>query len=270
MARAKNLFEITGSMAKFSMYRLQGHDEVIVRTKGGPSKYQIKNKPQFEKVRRNNEEWKACTGMTSQIREGYYFLKRLEDYPTSGALNAIAKQMQKLDTESEHGKRNILLSKHKEILPGFSLSRKQVFESVLKVPVTTSIDRAAGEATIEIPDINTNFYLYNFRKLPYYRILANFSSLVDIVHDGENYINYLHTGESYTHRDIGIFESEWFPSNGSQPGMTIRLSHPIETEHLSPHITLMLTIGIEFGQNGNDNTITPVKYSGTGKIIRVA
>lgn len=269
MARAKNLFEITGSVAKISMYRLQGHDEVIVRTKGGPSKYQIKNKPQFEKVRRNNEEWKACTNMTAQIREGYYFMKQLEDYPTSGALNAIAKQIQKADTESEHGKRNIRLSEHKNALMGFSLSRKQVFESVLRVPFTAAIDRARGEAIIEIPDINTGLYLYNFRKLPYYRISAVFASLVDIMHDGENYINFRSSGESYTLRDHGYFESEWFPSNGTQPGMTIRLIHPIEPDPLPSYITLMLTIGIEFGQNGSDNTITPVKYSGTGKIIRV-
>ena len=119
MAQAKNSLDITGSIAKLSMYRLQGHDQIIVRTKGGPNKHKIKTKPEFEKVRRNNEEWKACTNMTGQIRYAYSDLKRIEDYPASGTLNAICKQIQKEDTTSEHGKRNVLVSAHKEMLTGF-------------------------------------------------------------------------------------------------------------------------------------------------------
>ena len=45
MARMKNFMQMTGSMAMVSMYTMQGHDEVIIRTKGGPNKYQIKTKP---------------------------------------------------------------------------------------------------------------------------------------------------------------------------------------------------------------------------------
>lgn len=270
MARAKNLMEITGSMANFSMYKLQGHDDVIVRSKGGPSKYQIKTKPQFEMVRRNNNEWKACTNMTGQIRQAYYYLKRLEDYPTSGSLNAICKQIQKLDTESEHGKRNVLLSAHKEMLVGFTLSNKQVLESVIRVPLTASIDRSTGIATIDIPELNTDLYLYNFRKLPYYRILAMFSSLTDIMYAGDQYIKYYESNESFFSQKTGVFESEWFPTLGTQAGMNITLRYPMDINPIPAHITLMLSIGIEFGKPGHVNSIEPVKYAGTGKILKVS
>lgn len=269
MARAKNLMEITGSMANFSMYKLQGHDEVIVRSKGGPSKYQIKTKPQFEKVRRNNNEWKACTNMTGQIRQAYYYLKNLEDYPASGSLNALCKQIQKLDTESEHGKRNILLSAHKEMLVGFTLSRKQVFESVVRVPVTANIDRNTGIATIDIPALNTDLYLYNFRKLPYYRIVAMFSSLTDIVYADNQYIQYYESSESFFSQKTGWFESEWLPTLGTQAGMNITLRYPMDIDPIPTHITLMLSIGIEFGKPGAANSIEPVKYAGSGKILKV-
>ena len=111
--------QLTGSMANVSMYKLHGSEQVVVRMKGGPNKNQIKTKPQFEKVRQNNNEWAGCAGMGRNIRLSFQVMSRLEDYPVTGALNGICKQIQKLDTENEPGRRAILLSKHKEMLSGF-------------------------------------------------------------------------------------------------------------------------------------------------------
>ena len=269
MARAKNFLDITGSIANFSMYHLQGHDEVIVRSKGGPNKHQIKTKPQFEKVRRNNEEWKACTNMTSQIRQAYYHLKRIEDYPASGSLNAICKQIQKEDTTSEHGKRAVLVSAHKHLLVGFSLSKKQVFESVLRVPVTANIDRTTGKAVIDIGELNTELYLYNFRKLPVFRIVTMLASLVDIEYGENSYLEYIDSNECFFSREKGIYQSEWFHSFGTHPAMHIALEYPMDIDPIPPHISLMLTIGIEFGKPSAGNSYEPVKYAGSGKILKM-
>ena len=260
--------QMTGSMANVSMYTMQGHDEVIIRVKGGPSKYQIKTKPQFEKVRRNNSEWSGCTKMGSQIRWSFQQMNRLEDYPVTGALNAICKQIQKLDTESEHGKRAVLLSKHKETLQGFSFSRKQVLESVLRVPITTTLDRTAGTATIGIPAVNTGLSLYNFRNLPYYRILACFTGVCDMVMD-EAGKNYEHAPYNYCDREKGIFEGEWLPTSGIQPAVEIDLEYPLIENPIPTDVTLLLCIGIEFGKKGYGDITEPVKYAGTGKIARV-
>ena len=272
MARIKNFMQMTGSMANVSMYTLQGHDQVIMRTKGGPNKYQIKTKPQFEQVRHNNFEWKGCTRMGRQIRSSFQVMNPLEDYPVSGALNAICKQIQKMDTENEHGKRALFLSKHKEMLLGFSFSRKQVLESVLRVPVESAIDRATGKAQITIPAVNTALYLYNFQKSPYFRIKACLSGVRDMqFHDYEHRFGAL----NYYVREKGIFESEWLPTSGTQPAMQIILENPIEVENttaegqLNDDITLILTLGIEFGKIGYGNITEPVKYAGTGKVIRV-
>ncbi|MFZ4725823.1 MAG: hypothetical protein ACOYMD_10295 [Paludibacter sp.] len=274
MARIKNFMQMTGSMAMVSMYTLQGHDQVIIRTKGGPNKYQIKTKPQFEKVRRNNSEWKGCTKMGSQIRWSFFVMNSLEDYPVTGALNAICKQIQKMDTESEHGKRAVLLSKHKEMLLGFSFSRKQVLESVLRVPIESNIDRLTGKAQIMIPAVNTDLYLYNFRKLPYYRIKACIGGVCDM-HVSENCNDYEHAPYNYCHKEKGIFVSEWLPTSGTQPPMQLNLEYPISAENvddegkLRADTSLVLTLGIEFGKIGYGNITEPVKYAGTGKILRV-
>ena len=274
MAQIKNFMQTTGSMANVSMYTLQGHDKIIIRIKGGPNKYQIKTKPQFEQVRRNNAEWKGCTRMGSQIRGAFQVMNSLEDYPVSGALNAICKQIQKMDTESEHGKRALLLSKNKEMLLGFSFSRKQVLESVLRVPIESAIDSASGKAQITIPAVNTALYLYNFQKLPYYRIKACLGGVCDM-HVTENGKDYEHAPYNYCDKIKGIFESEWLPTSGTQPALEILLEYPIEEENstadgqLTDDTTLILTLGIEFGKIGYGNITEPVKYAGAGKVIRV-
>jgi hypothetical protein len=136
-------------------------------------------KPQFEQVRRNNSEWAGCTKMGSQIKGSFWPMNQPEDYPVTGAINAICKQIQKPDTTAEAGKRPICLKQHKDMLSGFSFSRKQVLESVLRVPITATLDRETGLGTIDIQAINTDLYLYNFRKLPYFRILASLGGVCD-------------------------------------------------------------------------------------------
>lgn len=270
MAQAKNFLDITGSIANFSMYHMQGHDKIIVRSKGGPSKYKIKTKPQFEKTRRNNNEWKGCTKMTSQIRDCYFQFKRLEDYPVSGSLNAICKRIQHTDTINEHGKRSIMVSKNKDILLGFSLSKKQVLESVLRVPIHAQIDRSTGKATIDMAELNTDLNLYNFRNLPYYRIVVSFAGLCDIVFRERQYETY-HTFEHYLNATYtGMYDSPWFLTSGTQPAMHIELEYPLEPDPIPENVSLILIFGIEFGKPALGDTIEPVKYSGTGKIIKTA
>jgi hypothetical protein len=262
-------------MANVSMYKLQGHDQIIIRIKGGPKKYQIKNKPQFAKTRLNNTEWRTCTIMGSMIRMACSMMKAVEDYPVSGALNALCKHIQKLDTENEHGERVVYLSKHKECLQGFTFSRKQVLESVLRVPLSYTLDRTTGIANIQIPALNTNMQLYNFRNLPYYRIIAQVSNACDLFVDKEyetrNDRNFM-----YCDRVNGMYTGEWLTTTGTKPALNISLEYPINEEQvldengvLRSKLSLILSMGIEFGKLGYGNEIEPVKYAGTGKILMV-
>ena len=268
MANSKSILQIEGSLANVSMYRMHGTDKMVVRMKGGPTKEQIKTKPQFLKLRQNNSEWTGCTLMGSQIRWSFKEMNRLEDYGVTGALNAICKEIQKFDTENEHGKRAILLSQHKSMISGLTFSKKQVLESVLRVPIETSLDRLTGKASIEIPEMNADMYLYNFRKLPYYRIVAILSGVCDMMipEDGKEYESPF-TG--YSDKKLGIYESEWLPTLGMQPALNINLEYPLDDDPIPQEVTLLLSIGIEFGKPGAGNIPAAVKYAGTGKIVRV-
>jgi len=268
MAISKSIMQLEGSMANVSIYKMHGSDKMIVRAKGGPSKNQIETKPQFEKLRQCNSEWAGCTRMGSKVRRSFAVMNHLEDYPVTGALNALCKDIQKLDTTNGHGRRAILLSQHKNMISGFSFSKNQVLESVLRVPIETTLDRVTGEARIEIAEVDADLYLYNFRKLPYYRIVANLSGVCDLMipAGGDSYES---PYNGYCWEEKGIFVSEWMPAPGVQPARSILLKYPLTDNPIPREITLLLCLGIEFGKVGVANIPIGVKYAGTGKIVRV-
>lgn len=266
MARVKGLNKITGTLANISFYTIQGSDQVYVRTKGGPKKKAIKTKPQFEKLRRNNSEWAACANMGKSIREAYYKLKHLEDYPAIGSLNGLAKKMQYFDEEAEHGKRGIYLSKNKELICGFSLSRKQVLESVLRVPIDATIDRDTMTARVSVPAINTGMYLYNFGKLPYFRLFFQLGGVCDVV--------FIEEQKCYnTRQDVYVkgesdYCTEWFYTMGTTEPIDITLKYNQDEPPIADEVTLLLTVGLEFGKLDIDGNPVGVKYTGCGKILK--
>ncbi|MEI7676466.1 MAG: hypothetical protein WCJ03_06785 [Bacteroidales bacterium] len=267
MAQVKGLNKITGKFANASFYTIQGGDQVYVRSKGGPTKRAIKTKPQFEKLRRNNSEWKACTKMGGSIRYAYFDMKHLEDYPVIGALNAIAKKIQLMDEEGEHGKRSIYLSRHRALLGGFSLSRKQVLESVLRVPIDALIDRESMTARISLPPIDTRMYLYNFRNLPYFRLFFQLGGESDWKYNEENK-SYAAVSETYW-KGESSFCTDWMSTSGTTAAINQLLRYNQETPPLEDSVTLLLTMGLEFGKQGPDGKPEGVKYAGCGKILRV-
>ena len=267
MAIVKGMQKIVGGFANASFYTIQGSDEVYVRIKGGPSKRAIKTKPQFEKLRRNNNEWKACTKMGSNIRWSYYRMTHLEDFPAIGTLNGIAKKIQALDTEAEHGKRGVYLTRNKEAILGFNFSRKQVFESVLRVPVEAELNRESMTARIYLPAIDTRMYLYNFRNLPFFRLYFEISGVCDIIYSEEKKEYY---EPEYTYgKGESEYVTDWLSTNGYTEPINLTLKYNQDESPLHESVTLVLSVGLEFGKQGADGKPEGVKYAGCGKILRV-
>lgn len=267
MVIVKGMQKIVGGFANASFYTIQGGDEVYVRIKGGPSKRAIKTKPQFEMLRRNNNEWKACTKMASNIRQSYYRLNCLEDFPAIGTLNGVAKKLQAMDSVAEHGKRGIYLSNHKESILGFNFSRKQVFESVLRVPVETVLNRDTKTAHINLPAIDTRMYLYNFRNLPFFRLYFQLCGVADILYSEERK-EYVETSYVYAKGESEVL-TDWLSTNGQTEAINLTLMYNQQQPPVPESVTLVLSVGLEFGKQGADGKPEAVKYAGTGKIIRV-
>ena len=109
MARVKGILQVTGALKGVSLYTMRGSDEVIMRTKGGPSKSTIKNSESCKGLRESGAEWSGCTKAASSIRRALEPILRLADYNVMGGLNALCKKIQCMDTENEKGKRNVLV-----------------------------------------------------------------------------------------------------------------------------------------------------------------
>jgi hypothetical protein len=264
--------KVKGTIDGVSYYSIMGSDKIYVRKTGGPSKSMIKKSPQFEKLRRNNKEWAGCSKMGSMMRYALGNIINLADFPIIGAMNAIAKQIQQVNLDDEHGKRALYLSKNKQVLLGFNVSCKQVLESVLRVPMESSLDREQVKAQIIIPSINTDLYLYNFRNLPFFRIKASLLAVSDMVYS-EDTAKYEPTNPYYT--DYGAGEiSEWFTTNSIIPEQIfdLKIVLPSYVENGIPmpeNMTLVLTLGVEFAKVGSDGKPAAVKYAGCGKVLRV-
>ena len=267
MAVVRGINQITGTIQNATYYTVQGSDKVFLRMKGGPTKHRVKTDPHYAKLRLNNSEWSGCARMTSFLRDNLTAMKPMEDYPVCGTLNAIFKRIQKTDLETEHGKRSILLSKNKTLLSGFSFSRKQALESVLKVPIEASINRETGEAYVNIPETDTRLYLYNFRKLPYFRVVVCFATLSDLIYvenEARYGLEYYPNGAPYY-----VVQTEWLPTAGMAPAINADFQYPDFGTALPDCVTLMIGVGIEFGLMDDNCKIQSVKYAGTAKILKV-
>jgi len=159
MARVKNLDQITGSLKNLSFYTRKGSDTIFVRTKGGPSKEKIKRDPAFEGFRRNNREFGGCSSMSKQIRLTFSELAHVADYNLAPALSSLMKSIQKADEQHAVGSRDIRLSAYRYTLAGFDFGRKTRFSSLLRVPLSYTIDREKQTAKVLIPSFACSFGL---------------------------------------------------------------------------------------------------------------
>jgi hypothetical protein len=268
MAIVKGFLQMTGSIQGVSFYTRRGSDQVIMRTKGGVTKERMASAPQFEGLRKNQQEFGGCTKFASLTRYAFGGLKRLADYNLTPVLTGMAKNLIKLDTVNPLGQRSIQLSQHKQTLEGFNFNRTYPFNTVLRVGVTAVIDRNHLLATVTIPRINTDIDLVNIQKLPYFRIIAVIGTVSDMHYD--------ETEKAYIpavldlHGTSAVVNGDWYPSQTIVPEhmMTIQMTEKQQTL-LTDEVSVLLSIAVEFGAVGFSGETTEVKYAGCGKVMNV-
>ncbi len=265
MARVKGLMQITGNMKGVSMYTMRGSEEVIIRTKGGPSKRTIKTRESCKALRNNGMEWKGCTKTASVIRRAVEPLLRVADYNVMGALNALCKKIQCFDVENEQGKRSVLLTRHRELFVNFDFNKTNPFDRVIRLVPNWEIDRATVTATVTIPAFEPDLHLVAPNKLPLMRWMVALGVATDMVmnqhQNGYEYANDILVG--YRREERG----EWSHVKRSLPEQTLIVDLPKVAPYLKEGDTLILSIGVEFGNVGVDGQGEAVKYAGCAKML---
>ena len=260
MAILKSGIEFTGSMGNVSAYKMQGTDKTVLRTKGGPSKKQILKSPKFKRTRENYTEFGQCGKMGGSIRKAMLSLVSIADYNFTPSLNALAKIIQVLDTESERGKRNVLLSKYKHYLNGFSLCKSTAFESMVRHPLTYNIDREAAEAVLQVPGLIPGVNLILPKQYPLFRFVLSLGCVDDRIFGVNDHIA--------DHTQSRCVYSDWYHTGDSLEAaeLSVKLTYP---EDIQEHSTLILAVGLQMGVPLTAEIVNPVKRAGVARIFMV-
>jgi len=268
MAIIKGAIQMTGGIKGVSFYSQRGSDKVIMRTKGGAHKDTIANSPKFEKLRKNQKEFSGCAAFGSLARYAFGGLHRLADYNLTPVLIGMGKNLIKLDKTSETGRRNLKLTAYKKALEGFNFNRNYPFSSVLRVAPQWELDRDTLKAVVTIPRINTDIDLQNLQKLPFFRLIVVIGAISDMaynttVDEYEPLVDDLH-GHSV------VLTGEWQTTQTILPEQTLTVQmNPTEIAAMNDSVTVLLSMGVEFGNVGFTEEPVEVKYAGCGKVIAV-
>jgi hypothetical protein len=139
-------------------------------------------------------------------------LHRLADYNLTSVLNGMGKNLMKLDTDNEVGKRSLQLSLHKQALEGFNFNRNYPFNSVLRVGISCDINREALLGSVKVPRINAANDILNIQHLPYFRLIVVLGTVADWSFSEKdqayvpaelnlNGVSEIYTGPGFRHRE---------------------------------------------------------------------
>jgi hypothetical protein len=264
MAFMKSGIGFTGPLGDFSAYKRWDMDEIIIRRKGGASRERIKTSDDFVNTRRNNAEFGARSAMSKYLMYVLHLQKRLADYNIAGPLNALVRNIQVSDPVNDWGKRNVMLSRSPQILAGFSLNDKTLFDSVIRTPLSCSLSKETLTARIELPELQPGINFSPQRSYPMYRILATLGIVPDIVYnEEEKKYRPSHRGDKTTWAPVHQ-ETAWCPVLSEAPASVLELKIPTIPE---VSFTAILAVGVCFGKIAGTGSIEQVKHAGAAKVV---
>jgi len=260
---------MTGGIKGLSFYTLAGTDKVIVRTKGGPSARRIKEGSEFAVLRTHQQEWSGCIKFSQGVKKALGETYRLADYNISPVLNGMGKNLMKLDTEHIVGERILKLSTYKPALENFNLNRNYAFNAVLRINPVFEIHREALTASVIFPHFNSGTDLLNIQRLPYFRLIICIGTISDMNYYPARY------GSSYfpAHPEMDGCNASamtgWLSANDMIMEQRLSVSLESMVSGMQDDVTVILSVGIEFGNVGFAGQIAEVKRAGCAKIVGV-
>jgi hypothetical protein len=260
MATLEEGIEFTGSLGKYTAYRMKGSDKIIIRKKGGPTKRQIMTSKNFERLRENMKEFEGVGKAVGAIRSPLKNVKHLAEHNFSSDLTTVFKEIQLLDPVGARGERSIFLSQHPYMLAGFRLNKKHPFLGIVTGPVSCTFNRETKSAVIQLPGLVKGINLHLPWKHPLYRFSMGLGAVPDITYE---------KGEYNVHEkewaDTGL-DTEWHVAEERFQSQTYELKLDIPGP-LKDTQTLVFAIGIEMGMPTPYGNIAPVDYAGSACIL---
>ena len=255
---------LTNTMGDFSIYKMAGVDKFIIRAKGGPTKEQIENEPQFERLRKSQSEFAGAGRASGLIMNTTRAINHLADHAYGGMLTKVCRLIQKKEVLAERGKRPILFSKHGKLLEGMNFNERKVMDAVLKHLPGFTISRDEYKAMVYFTELFPGINLFNPWNYPVYRFIITFGVLQDMELTPSGYVC---TNPTIILNRAQVI-SDWHFTNQPLAATTYELVLEANTI-LDAGSSLVLAVGVEFGRMISNSITEPVAKAGCGKIIAV-
>lgn len=149
MARQSGIIKLKGGVGDLSFYK--SVDGFVVRRKGGPDGYRIKNAPQFARTRENNSEFARASRAGKLLRSAFQaLLRNSADGRMTSRLTQLMLKAIKDDRVGERGQRG-LTDETTMLVKGFEFNINAPVDRIFRMPFISGIDRVAGKLTVTFP-----------------------------------------------------------------------------------------------------------------------
>ena len=262
MAKLNSILKLYGSLEGLTIYKLPGVEAPVVRSTWGPSRHDILTKPCYALTRLTLAETGGRSRAVSGLMKAFQPLKPLADFDTAGQGQRLLRAIQKGDTQSELGKRAVLLSRFPQLLEGFNLTRRTTFDTVVQGELHTRLSRDTLTASVELPDLLPRLTFFPPEGYPYCRVIAILGVAPDLLFAQPKYT----TDGDFTNCPAQSVHTAWFAAGAGLPAQTLSLALP----YLPPSeaFSLVLTVGLQLGEPGLTGGIEPVRRRvGSAKIL---
>jgi hypothetical protein len=242
MAQLKGSILFTGSIGNVRAFYDKKLKRYILATKGGASKEDIMNSPNFARTRENMNEFKACGMSVSQIRKSVLSLSHLFYGQYCAEIVKLIKSIQLHDEAHPRGYRAIETSKAPELLTTLNFNRNHPFDRVLTAHPRITLSDDKKTVTLALP----NFYSYSRLHWPYqcssYRFVLLIAQLPDFEWSEEegSYRPILPDMEQLSVRT----NSDWFAWNSEPINISMEASFA-QPALQQPGTTVLVAVGIE-------------------------
>ncbi len=150
MARQKGIIKLEGTIGDISFYKSK--DGYLAREKSGIDADRIKNDPAFQRTRENGSEFGRAGKAGKLIRTAFrsLLLKTSDSKITSRLTKQLMTVLQS-DQTNIRGER-VVPEGNLELIQGFNFNAEGRLEATLYAPYEVAFDRAAGSASINVPE----------------------------------------------------------------------------------------------------------------------
>jgi hypothetical protein len=265
MAKLVGAIQFKGKLKGFNCYERAGVEGIIIRANGGCTKEQYKNDDNFVRSRENGTEFGIASKVAKSIRHSFRYINQLGDSDLHSKFVKINKALIKMDTQGARGQRAVLLSQFGNLLHGYNLNSQYPFNTVMRHPISYTLSREEGNATVVLPDLVPGVNFYNPTPYDFYQVIINLGVVPDLVHNGKIY----QSPKGIQYEMCSKSTTECYPVNQRLTGK----SYTIQLDNftgLNEGNTMFLTIGVQFGYPIRNGVSAPKKRQGCGMILATA